>query len=125
MLVTPQQAQLFLADMNTQSPIMQFTMTTHKQQAAFLDLVINLEEDASGVFTIQYRIYRKVGNAMAYLLDDSYHTPHTGPGMIREKSFDISSSLRRRNSMLTMLYFSPRPLLSMLNIRKFRLRKGL
>jgi hypothetical protein len=44
MLVTPQQAQLFLADMNAQSPTMQFTLTTHKQQAAFLDLAINLEE---------------------------------------------------------------------------------
>jgi hypothetical protein len=83
MLVTPQQAQLFLADMNAQSPTMQFTMTTHKQQAAFLDLAINLEKDASGFTTIQYRIYRKPGNAMAYLLADSYHTPHTGPGMIK------------------------------------------
>ena len=88
MLVTPQQAQLFLADMNPQSPTMKFTMTTHKQQAAvFLDLAINLEEDTLGFFTIQYRIYRKAGNAMAYLLADSYHrdTPHTGPGIISDK----------------------------------------
>ena len=48
-------------------------MTTHKQQAAFLDLAINLEEDASGFSTIQYRIYRKPGNTMAYLLADRYH----------------------------------------------------
>lgn len=57
-----------------------------KQHAAFFSgLSIILEQDAfvAGFSTTQYRIYRKAGNVMAYLLADSYHTPHTGPGMIK------------------------------------------
>ena len=57
-------------------------MECHNTQANFLDLRIMVQRNESGA-KIEYRIYRKPGNSMAYLHIDSFHAAHTAAGIVK------------------------------------------
>ena len=59
-----------------------FTMECHNTQANFLDLRIMVQRNDSGA-KLEYRIYRKPGNSMAYLHIDSFHAAHTATGIVK------------------------------------------
>ena len=79
---TRHDAENFKMELEMQCAPINFTMECHNTQANFLDLSIMVQRNNSGA-KIEYRIYRKPGNSMAYLHIDSFHAAHTAAGIIK------------------------------------------
>jgi len=79
---TRHDAEQFKMELEMQCATINFTMECHNTQANFLDLRIMVLRNNSGA-KIEYRIYRKPGNSMAYLHIDSFHAAHTAAGIIK------------------------------------------
>lgn len=84
MTITAKQAEEFKADLSSQSDFICFTMEYHQNRSDFWDLRIMISPE---VFPfprarIDYRIYRKPGNSLAYLCAESYHADHTAFGIV-------------------------------------------
>jgi len=82
--ITAAQAQDFKNDLTAQSEFINFTMDCYANKSDFLDLKITVIQEIWPLTRtrIDYRIYRKPGNTMAYLCADSYHASHTPYGII-------------------------------------------
>lgn len=81
--MTERQALDFKQDLERQVPSIKFKMTTSRTRTSFLDLDIMVNRDEDQRPRIDYRIYRKPGNAMTYLLASSFHPPHVFTAIIR------------------------------------------
>lgn len=79
---TRQDAEQFKMELEMQCAPINFTMECHNTQANFLDLRIMVQRNDSGA-KLEYRIYRKPGNSMAYLHIDSFHAAHTATGIVK------------------------------------------
>jgi hypothetical protein len=79
---TRQDAEQFKMELEMQCAPINFTMECHNTQANFLDLRIKVQRNDSGA-KLEYRIYRKPGNSMAYLHIDSFHAAHTATGIVK------------------------------------------
>jgi len=84
MAITTLQAQELKNDLTAQSEFINYTMDCYANKSDFLDLQITVMQEVWPVARtrIDYRIYRKPGNTLAYLCADSYHASHTSYGII-------------------------------------------
>jgi len=84
MAITTLQAQEFKNDLTVQSEFINFTMDCCANKSNFLDLQITVMQEVWPVARtlIDYKIYGKPGNTLAYLCADSYHAYHTPYGII-------------------------------------------
>jgi len=97
--ITTLQAQEFKNDLTTQSEFINFAMDCYANKSDFLDLQITVMQEVWPVARtrIDYRIYRKPGNTLAYLCADSYHASHGPYGIIiRELIRYLTKSSRRK-----------------------------
>ena len=84
MTITAKQAAEFKKDLTAQSEFINFTMDCYRDKSDFLDLKIMITDEVFPILRtcIDYRIYRKPGNSLAYLCADSFHATHTAYGII-------------------------------------------
>jgi len=84
MAITTLQAQEFKNELTAQSEFINFYNGCYTNKSDFLDLQITVMQEVWPVARtrIDYRIYRKPGNTLAYLCADSYHASHAPYGMI-------------------------------------------
>jgi hypothetical protein len=86
-------------DLEAQEPSINFTYEVSTSNAKFLDLQIMMVRRGDNT-SIEYRLFRKPGNTMAYLLADSFHPAHTTTGIAKAEFLRILLKSSQRSFYL-------------------------